>query len=104
MAAILSDKITVTSLDGMEEVRKYDTRLKTLMICVEGTIPGNRNFGLAGDFLDAPMYAASTEYAQELQAKVSEYIPEIGIESVDIRYDLDGKLETTVNIERNTEQ
>lgn len=78
------DTITVTSaMEGLD-IQRIDAELKTLILSTEGTIPGSRNFGLAGDFLTRPPLEAANILAIELEEKVAEYIPEITIASVEL--------------------
>lgn len=105
MALILSDKIKIVSIDDFtaSEIQQIDVRLRTLIMCTENTIPGSRFFGLPRDYLDAQMNEASTMFAAELQEKAAYYIPEISVESIETTYNLDGKLELKINIERRDE-
>lgn len=99
---ILTDKIKIVSLDDMSktELEQIDVRLRTLIQCTELTIPGSRHFGLKRDYLDEPINVAANTFAIELQEKCDTYIPEISIASVVPSYDLSGKLELTINIDR----
>ena len=100
---VLTDRIKIESLDDMSasEIQQIDIRLRTLLLCLVGTIPGSRDFGMEGDYLDDPIDIAANGLASALQEKVDIFIPEISVESVDISYDLNGKLETTIRIERS---
>lgn len=104
-ANLLSDKIKIVSLDDMSatEIKQIDVRLKTLLLCTETTIPGSRAFGLARNYLDEPINIAANRMAAEIQEKADVYIPEINIASVIGEYGVDGKLETTIEIERRGE-
>lgn len=100
---VLTDRIKIESLDDMSasEIQQIDIRLRTLLLCMIGTIPGSRDFGMNGDYLDEPIDVAANELASALQERVDVYIHEISVESVNITYDLNGKLETTIKIERS---
>jgi len=102
----LSDSIRIVSLDDLSttELQQIDVRLKTLLMCTETTIPGSRGFGLARDFLDEPVNVAANRMAAELQEKVDIYIPEINVMSVVASYGVDGRLQTTIEIERRDER
>ena len=64
-------------------------------------IPGSRNFGLAGEFLTRPPLEAANLLAIELEEKVSEYIPEITIASVEMRPTKTlGSMSVTIYVER----
>ena len=79
------DTITVTSNTEGLDIQRIDAELKALILATEGMIPGSRNFGLAGEFLTRPPLEAANLLAIELEEKVSEYIPEITIASVEMR-------------------
>ena len=102
MAVFQSESIKIESLDDMSktELEQIDVRLRTLMMCTEGTIPGSRYFGLLGDFLDEPINVVPNQIAVELQEKVDRYIPEINIAEVTGTYTLDGKFSTQIAVER----
>ena len=96
----LIDQIKIVSLDGTD-LEGINERLKTLLLCVKNTIPGSRAFGLSRDFLDENVNMAANTLAAELQEGVDTFIPEVQIESVETQYNLDGKLEVTINVERS---
>ena len=102
MAVFQSASIKIESLDDMSatELKQIDVRLRTLMMCTEGTIPGSRYFGLIGDFLDEPVNMIPNQLAVELQEKVDRYIPEVNIAEVTGTYTLDGKFDTAITVER----
>jgi hypothetical protein len=103
LAWLLTDRITIKSLDDLPDIEQIDTRLRTLIQCTEQTIPGSRFFGLPRDYLDAPMEEAINLFGVELQEKSDYYVPEISIESVDATYNLNGQLNMKINIERRDE-
>lgn len=95
------DKIQIVALDNLsEDLHQIDVRLKTLLLCAERTIPGSRNFGLPREFIDEPVNEVASQLAVELQEKADYYLPEIGINSVDVEYDLNGRAQATITIER----
>ena len=101
MGLVLDGDIDIVSLDGATELEQINERLKTLILSTELTIPGSRAFGLPRNFLDEPVSTAQNTFATELQDKIDKYIPEISISSVDMNYDLNGKTNLTVHIERS---
>ena len=95
------DKITVTSNTEGLDIQRIDAELKALILATEGMIPGSRNFGLAGEFLTRPPLEAANLLAIELEEKVSEYIPEITIASVEMRPTKTlGSMSVTIYVER----
>lgn len=95
------DTITVTSSTEGLDIQRIDAELKALILSTEGMIPGSRNFGLAGEFLTRPPLEAANLLAIELEEKVSEYIPEITIASVEMRPTKTlGSMSVTIYVER----
>lgn len=95
------DTITVTSNTEGLDIQRIDAELKALILATEGMIPGSRNFGLAGEFLTRPPLEAANLLAIELEEKVSEYIPEITIASVEMRPTKTlGSMSVTIYVER----
>ena len=95
------DTITVTSSTEGLDIQRIDAELKALILAIEGMITGSRNFGLAGEFLTRPPLEAANLLAIELEEKVSEYIPEITIASVEMRPTKTlGSMSVTIYVER----
>lgn len=95
------DTITATSSTEGLDIQRIDAELKALILATEGMIPGSRNFGLAGEFLTRPPLEAANLLAIELEEKVSEYIPEITIASVEMRPTKTlGSMSVTIYVER----
>lgn len=95
------DTITVASSTEGLDIQRIDAELKALILATEGMIPGSRNFGLAGEFLTRPPLEAANLLAIELEEKVSEYIPEITIASVEMRPTKTlGSMSVTIYVER----
>lgn len=99
---LLSDCIKIISLDDVSasELRQIDVRLRTLIQCIETTIPGSRAFGLSGDYLDSPIGITSSQLAVEIQEKADIYIPEVRIDAVTESYGLDGQLGITISVRK----
>ena len=94
----MRDYIKIIHLeDGLQGI---DERIKTLLMSVETTIPGNRGFGLSYDFLDAPEPVAASQLAAELQEKADIYIPEILIDEATATYDYSGRVQLTLSIRK----
>lgn len=93
------NSVNIVSLDDMTQLDRYSTQLRALIAVTRRTLPGSRGFGLSGDFIDSNVNEVATDLAIELQEQADIYIPEISVESVDVDYDLMGKLALTINIE-----
>ena len=100
---ILQDRIKIVSLDDISktELEQLDIRIKTLLQCIERTIPGSRNFGLTGDYLDEPVNEAANAMIAELQSKMDIYIPEVIVRNVKTEWDATGRLGVEIVIERS---
>ena len=78
-----TNTISIVHAGGELNIERIDEELKALILSPEGTIPGNRNFGLAGEFLSRPPNEAVNILAMELEEKVEAFIPEITIANVE---------------------
>ena len=72
-----TNTISIVHAGGELNIERIDEELKALILSPEGTIPGSRNFGLAGEFLSRPPNEAVNILAMELEEKVETFIPEI---------------------------
>lgn len=98
----LLDSVRIVALDGTA-TQQYNERLKTLLLCIEGTVPGTRAFGLPADFLDLPTIEAANRLAAELQDKIDLFIPEITIAEIGVVGDITGKMRFEIRIEERGE-
>lgn len=71
---------------------KYDLYLKTLLTIVEGTIPGNRSFGMDESCLSEPPDMAMNLFVADLQEKIKMFIPELEFSDVTWTAQSDGSL------------
>lgn len=92
--------IYVSGAESQEETDLISARLNALMAITEGTMPGNRGFGLPMEFLSAPTRDARGRFAIELQEKADKYIPNIIIRSVTGDVTGDGQETMTIRVER----
>lgn len=95
-----TNTINIVHAGGELNIKRIDEELKTLILSPEGTIPGSRNFGLAGEFLSRPPNEAVNILAMELEEKVETFIPEITIANVEGNFgkDIDG-MKMTIYVE-----
>lgn len=49
-----TNTINIVHAGNELDIKRINEELKALILSPEGTIPGNRNFGLAGEFLSRP--------------------------------------------------
>lgn len=92
--------ISIANTGEQKDIEKIDTELKALLLSVEGTIPGSREFGLTGDFYERPAHEVPNILAMELEEKVETFIPEITIASVENNSEsMNSELDLTIHIE-----
>lgn len=97
---MFTNQIETVNMDGMSDFQRIDANLRTLIVTMAGTLPGSRGFGLSESFLsDLPMDAVSS-FAEELDEKCEEFIPEISISGVDFDADTNGVVNIKIYVER----
>ena len=96
-----TNTIEITDTNGNDEASRISSRLNALVLSREGTLPGNRNFGLAGTYLSKPPLQATNIFAIEVSEKAAVYIPEIDIKEVSGAITGDGMDGITIHIERS---
>lgn len=79
-----TNDIQIVNLDGLSDFQRIDSNLRALIVSIEGTIPGSRDFGLSGTSADLRPEEARNIFYMELDEKVETYIPEIRIQDVNI--------------------
>lgn len=92
--------INVSGAKSQDEADIISARLNALMAVREGTMPGNRAFGLPMEFMSAQIKDARGRFAIELQEKADRYIPGIVIRSVQGVANADGFEIMTIQVER----
>lgn len=65
---------------------ELDARLSLLLTTREGTMPLDREFGIAMDFLDLPPETAKSLYTAEVTKKVAKFIPEVRVKEIQWSY------------------
>jgi phage baseplate assembly protein W len=84
---ITSNQIRIEADDDMTLLQKYDKRLRSLILTPEGTMIGNRDFGIDFDLISMQPIQAANFLAMQLERKITRYIPEIKVISVDTETD-----------------
>lgn len=97
---MFTNRIKMVNLDGISDFERIDSELRTLIVTMVGSLPGSRGFGLSAVFLsDLPMDAVSA-FAEELDEKCEEFIPEISVSGVDFDAGMDGSISVKIFVER----
>lgn len=68
--------------DLSNAAEEVDSRLSLLLSTREGTMPLDREFGIAMDFLDLPPETAKSLYTAEVTKKVAKFIPEVRVKEI----------------------
>ena len=84
---ITTAQIRIEAGDDMTMLQKYDKELRTMILTPEGTVIGNRDFGINFDIVDMQPLQAVNYLAMELEKKIPVFIPEIKVISVDTEID-----------------
>lgn len=85
------------------QLELYRKRLELLYATVEGSCPGDRNFGLAVDYQDEPQAVAETTFALEIINKTEEYVPEVNVDDVTFSHGAEGEMFPKILISLNEE-
>lgn len=97
---MFTNQIEMVNLDGISDFERIDSELRTLIVTMVGSLPGSRGFGISAAFLsDLPMDAISA-FAEELDEKCEEFIPDISISGVDFDAGTDGSISVQISVER----
>lgn len=100
-----TNEIQLVNVDGLTDFERIDSILRTLIVSIEGTIPGSRSFGLSGSTNDMRPEESRNIFLAELDEKVEIYLPEIQIEDVEFRDDIeDGNMVLRIFVEANDER
>lgn len=81
----------------------YRRQLETLYSVVEGTCPGDRNFGLSNEYQDEPANVAESTYSLEIYNKTEEYVPQVEIRDIRFEHGEDGQLRPKITVGLNEE-
>lgn len=84
---------------------RVDTCMKMLISVYEGTVPGERGFGISAGCLDLPPAQARNEFAIDLNEKVKEFLPGYVVDQIDMNFSqIDGKMKLFVKIKEGGEE
>ena len=83
-----------------DRLADIDRQLNLLLTTRVGTMPLDREFGLAMDYLDRPAAVAKSLYVAELVEKVGTFLPAIRVREVKWQAGADGHVLAKVVIDR----
>lgn len=93
-----SPQIRIESDDDMTDLEKSHRLLRTLILTPEGTMVGNRDFGISFDLVGMPPNQAVNYLAMELQKKLPLFIPEIEVSEIEWSADALGRASFIIHI------
>ena len=97
------DPVLDFDFENASQLELYRRRLEMLYSTVEGSCPGDRNFGLAADWQDETSEVAKSTYSLEVTNKTEEYVPEVEIVDISFEHGEDGVLIPRIVFELNDE-
>ncbi len=97
---MVTNRIEAVDLDGMGDFERIDSELRALIVTAAGTLPGSRGFGLSASFISGPPIDSVSAFAEELDRKCEEFIPDISISGVDFGAGTDGMTNVKIYVER----
>ena len=80
-----------------------DISMRALLSTYEGTVPGERGFGIDPDILDENPNDAKNSFALDLREKVQEFIPGYEVDSIDFIVSDDGKINANIKLKEGGE-
>lgn len=90
------------NLSPDNEAEEILQNIRTILITLKGTVPMDREFGVNGSMIDAPLSAAQAKLTAEIVAAVNRYEPRAKVVSVAYSgQEAEGKLETKVRVKIN---
>lgn len=100
MNAITSAQIKIESDDDLSSIQKYHNLLRTMLLTPEGTMIGNRDFGVSFDLLSMQPNHAINMLVMELEKKIPVFIPDIEVSGVDWTADKYGRTVFRIHIRK----
>lgn len=97
---MFTNQIKMVNLDRISDFERIDSELRTLIVTMAGSLPGSRGFGLSAAFLSELPVSAISAFAEELDEKCEEFIPDISISGVDFDVGEGGCVSVQIFVER----
>ena len=91
----LSPNVNFSPQTTVEEVLQ---NVRTILTTVKGSAPLDRDFGIDGSYVDAPMPVAKAKLASEIMSAVQKYEPRATITSVDFTGEMEGILKPRIEV------
>lgn len=83
------------------EVEEILQNVRTILSTIKGSVPLDRDFGIDGSYVDAPMPVAKAKLASEIMSAVQKYEPRATITSIDFTGEMSGVLKPRIELRIN---
>ena len=87
----------------MDEYEDILRCLNNLYSTVEGSMPGDRDFGLSSDFVDQVTGEMESLMSLEIMEKTDRYEPRVRVNEVQYEHSPDGRCNVTVIVEKRVD-
>ena len=94
----LSRNVNFSPQTTVEEVLQ---NVRTILTTIKGSVPLDRDFGIDGSYVDAPMPVAKAKLASEIMSAVQKYEPRATITSIDFTGEMEGALKPRIEVRIN---
>lgn len=94
----LSRNVNFSPQTTVEEVLQ---NVRTILTTIKGSVPLDRDFGIDGSYVDAPMPVAKAKLASEIMSAVQKYEPRATITSIDFTGEIEGTLKPRIEVKIN---
>lgn len=100
---VFEEPLLQFDFENASQIEIYRRQLETLYSVVEGTCPGDRNFGLSNEYQDEPVNVAESTYSLEVYNKTEEYVPQVEIRDIQFEHGEDGQMIPKITFGLNEE-
>ena len=94
----LSRNVNFSPQTTVEEVLQ---NVRTILTTIKGSVPLDRDFGIDGSYVDAPMPVAKAKMASEIMSAVQKYEPRATITIIDFTVEIEGTLKPRIEVKIN---
>lgn len=100
---VMAEPLLEFDFEDAALVELYRRQLMTLYATVEGTCPGDRQFGLSPEYQDEPPDVAESTFALEVYNKTEEYVPQVEIRDIRFEHNSEGMMKAKIVFGLNEE-
>jgi phage baseplate assembly protein W len=100
MAAITVESISKDVVYGATGVEEVLQNVRTILSTRKGSVPLDRNFGIASEFLDSPLPQAQAEINTDVFEQLRKYEPRAQLKEITFDIDpINGRIAPKVKVE-----